>query len=104
MESHSLLKMFRFILLGLILYCAESQASAALKRQSMIYYEPPFENIKSADSVTEHYITQPVDHFNHQDNRTFSMVSRFSIGIFTEDTWGLPMKPFHWNLPEVTFH
>lgn len=49
--------------------------SSALKRQSLIYYEPPFENnMERADQVTEHYITQRLDNFDRQNPRTFQMV------------------------------
>lgn len=49
--------------------------SIALKRQTLIYHEPPFENnLERADTVTEHYITQRLDNFNNQDHRTFQMV------------------------------
>lgn len=49
--------------------------SVALKRQSLIFYEPPVENIlERADQVSEHFITQRLDNFNHQDPRTFQMV------------------------------
>lgn len=49
--------------------------SSALKRQSLIFYEPPVENnLERADQVTEHYIEQRLDNFNHQDSRTFQMV------------------------------
>lgn len=47
----------------------------ALTRQLLIFHEPPVENIfKYAHPVTEHYITQRLDNFNHQDSRTFQMV------------------------------
>ncbi|XP_031639713.1 putative serine protease K12H4.7 isoform X2 [Contarinia nasturtii] len=48
--------------------------STILKRQMLIFHEPPFENnfIRS-DQVIEHYITQRLDHFNHQNNFTFEM-------------------------------
>lgn len=50
-------------------------ASSALKRQSLIFHEPPFENHhERADQVTEHYITQRLDNFDHQNPRTFQMV------------------------------
>lgn len=72
--------MYRYLIIfGLSAFCGGSQSSSisiALKRQSLIYYEPPFENnLKLRENITEHYITQPVDHFNHQDNRTFQMVN-----------------------------
>lgn len=52
--------------------------SAALKRQMLIFYEPPYENyLKSNDQVTEHYITQRLDNFDHQNERTFQMVFTF---------------------------
>lgn len=49
--------------------------STALKRQSLIFHEPPVENIlEKSDQVSEHFITQRLDNFNHQDPRTFEMV------------------------------
>lgn len=51
--------------------------SSAVKRQSLIFHEPPFENNhERADQVTEHYITQRLDNFDHQNERTFEMVKR----------------------------
>lgn len=76
-EVSNAVAMHRLIVFWLIVISAiELQAiSIALKRQSLIYYEPPFENsFKLRENITEHYITQYVDHFNHQDNRTFQMV------------------------------
>lgn len=70
--------MFRLIVIfGVILICAKSQSSVMLKRYSLLYNEPPLEKSVYADEkISEHYITQPIDHFNHQDNRNFSMVRR----------------------------
>lgn len=49
---------------------------SALTRQLLIYHEPPVESTsKLTNEVTEHYITQRLDNFNHQDPRTFQMVS-----------------------------
>lgn len=49
--------------------------SGALKRQTLIFHEPPYENIlERADQVTEHHITQRLDNFDHQNNQTFDMV------------------------------
>lgn len=51
------------------------KVSGALKRQSLIYYEPPYEiDHERADQVTEHYITQRLDNFDHQNKKTFRMV------------------------------
>lgn len=36
--------------------------------------EEPKSLQKYADNVTEGWIIQPLDHFNHRDNRTWSMV------------------------------
>lgn len=49
--------------------------TSALKRQTLVFHEPPYENnLERTDQVTEHYITQRLDNFNHQNNRTFQMV------------------------------
>lgn len=49
--------------------------TSALKRQTLIFHEPPYENnLERADQVTEHYITQRLDNFDHQNQRTFKMV------------------------------
>lgn len=49
--------------------------SSALRRQSLIYHEPPFENnMERADQVSEHFITQRLDNFDRQNSRTFQMV------------------------------
>lgn len=49
--------------------------TSALKRQTLIFHEPPVENnLERADQVTEHYIEQRLDNFDHQNNRTFQMV------------------------------
>lgn len=46
-----------------------------LKRHSLLFHEPPVKNVKQLDDqVTEHFITQRFDNFNHQDSRTFQMV------------------------------
>lgn len=70
-----------FVLLGVavnVLQLTAAEAafeSSALKRQSLIFHEPPYENIRErAELVTEHYITQRLDNFDHQNNRTFQMV------------------------------
>lgn len=64
------------VLLLLLFSVVQSEkVSAALKRQSLIYYEPPYEiNHERADQVTEHYITQRLDNFDHQNKETFQMV------------------------------
>lgn len=50
--------------------------SIALKRQLLIHREPPFENNgEKYGDVTEHFITQKLDNFDHQNNKTFQMVS-----------------------------
>lgn len=36
--------------------------------------EEPKSLDKYAGNITENWITQPLDHFNHRDNRTWSMV------------------------------
>lgn len=49
--------------------------TSALTRQTLIFHEPPYENnLERADQVTEHYITQRLDNFDHQNPRTFQMV------------------------------
>lgn len=49
--------------------------SSALKRQTLIFHEPPHENnLERADQVTEHWITQRLDNFDHQNPHTFQMV------------------------------
>lgn len=46
-----------------------------LTRQNLIFHEPPVESVfKITNQVTEHWITQRLDNFNHQDPRTFQMV------------------------------
>ncbi|XP_031618081.1 putative serine protease K12H4.7, partial [Contarinia nasturtii] len=56
--------------------------SVALKRQTLIYHEPPHENnLKMSDQVIEHYITQRLDNFDHQNNLTFEM------RYLTNDIW-----------------
>lgn len=48
---------------------------SALTRQLQIFHEPPVEStFKQSNKVTEHWITQRLDNFNHQDSRTFQMV------------------------------
>lgn len=48
---------------------------SALTRQLQIFHEPPVEStFKQTNQVTEHWITQRLDNFNHQDPRTFQMV------------------------------
>lgn len=52
--------------------------SVALQRQLLIHHEPPFENhhyYKTDNNVTEHFIIQRVDNFDHQNKKTFQMVS-----------------------------
>lgn len=74
-----MVKIATFILaaVGLAVNLSQLEAySVALKRQSLIFYEPPVENIlERADQVSEHFITQRLDNFNHQDPRTFQMVN-----------------------------
>lgn len=49
--------------------------TSALKRQKLIFHEPPYENnLERADQVTEHYVTQRLDNFDHQNPHTFQMV------------------------------
>lgn len=47
-----------------------------LKRHSLLHHEPPVKHKMQfqADQATEHFITQRLDNFNHQDTRTFQMV------------------------------
>lgn len=50
--------------------------SIALERQLLIHREPPLENDgEKYNDVTEHFITQKVDNFDHQNNATFQMVN-----------------------------
>lgn len=78
--------MFRLTVLILILpYLLKLDAiSTASKRLSLIYHEPPVEgNLRGADRVSEHFITQRLDNFDHQNPHTFQMVlqaqTRFKI-------------------------
>lgn len=70
----------QFVILLILSYLTENLSkveavTSALKRQTLIFHEPPYENnLERADQVTEHYITQRLDNFNHQNNRTFQMV------------------------------
>lgn len=67
--------MLGIIIVGLMAICGQSQASVILRRQSLLFGEPPLDaNFVADKTITEHSITQPVDHFNYQDNRTFEMV------------------------------
>lgn len=67
---------------------AMSRVSTVLKRQSLIFHEPPVENIlEKTNPVTEHYITQRLDNFSPQDTRTFRMV--FIIKLITLKTFCL---------------
>lgn len=50
--------------------------SIALERQLLIHHEPPFENHgEKYSDVTEHFITQKLDNFDHQNKETFQMVT-----------------------------
>lgn len=50
--------------------------SIALERQLLIHHEPPYENNgEKYSDVTEHFITQKLDNFDHQNKETFQMVS-----------------------------
>lgn len=62
--------------LALLFSVVEStEFSIALKRQWFIHREPPFENNREKYSdVTEHFISQKRDHFDHQNEETFHMV------------------------------
>lgn len=64
------------VLLGVAVNLLQlAAASSALKRQQLIFHEPPFENHhERSDQVTERYITQRLDNFDHQNSRTFQMV------------------------------
>lgn len=81
------------VIFGLIVLCANSQASSIiLERHMMIHHEPPFDGNRIADkSIIEKYITQPIDHFNHQDNRTFSMVN-MRKSLFLKDFHTISIK------------
>lgn len=58
------------------LVCSTERVSGALKRQTLIYYEPPFESDQErADQITTHYVKQRLDNFDHQNKETFQMVS-----------------------------
>lgn len=58
-------------------FVQSDEDSIALQRQLLLHREPPIENYhyKSYDNVTEHFITQRVDNFDHQNKETFQMVS-----------------------------
>lgn len=68
--------MFRLAILGVILNCAWSQAFSPPNFKQL--YPRPQNDVSSYsidEHITENFITQPVNHFDHQDNRTFSMVN-----------------------------
>lgn len=74
--------MFRILIVGLIFVCAQSQSSVILNRQQLLFNEPPLDTDYIADKrIVTKYVTQPVDHFNHQDNRTFQMVNKFNLFV-----------------------
>lgn len=53
---------------------------SALTRQLLIFHEPPVESVfKQTNQITEHWITQRLDNFNHQDSRTFQMVQQMKF-------------------------
>lgn len=70
-----LLKFLPF--LALLFSVVQSEGfSVALERQLLIHREPPLENDgEKYSDVTEHFITQKLDNFDHQNNVTFQMVS-----------------------------
>lgn len=57
--------------------------SIALQRQLLFHHEPPFENhyYRKDNNVTEHFIKQRVDNFDHQNKETFQMVSFQETGF-----------------------
>lgn len=74
--------MFQIVIVGIILWCAKSQAYLPryLEQKALLAEVPAVPEdisklLQGDVSVTEHYITQLVDHFNPQDNRTFQMVN-----------------------------
>lgn len=67
--------------------------SVALKRQSVIFHEPPFEiHFQRDNHVTEHFITQRLDNFDHQNKETFQMVKLLGIIILTKIVWVIGSK------------
>lgn len=63
---------------------AKSRSFSSLaKKQSLIHYEPPFENnFERTEQITEHYITQLLDNFDHQNKQTFEMVNCLLLLFF----------------------
>lgn len=64
--------------LAILFHIVQSDdVSIALQRQLLIHHEPPFDNhfYGSNNNVTEHFITQRLDNFDHQNQETFQMVS-----------------------------
>lgn len=58
-------------------FAKSDDGSVALKRQSVIFHEPPFEiHFQRDNHVTEHFITQQLDNFDHQNKNTFQMVKK----------------------------
>lgn len=57
-------------------FVQSNKDSIALQRHLLMHHEPPFENhYRKANNVTEHFILQRVDNFDHQNKETFQMVS-----------------------------
>lgn len=52
-----------------------------MKKHSLIHYEPPFENNfqERIDTISEHYVPQRLDNFNHQNKQTFRMVNKSNL-------------------------
>lgn len=70
----------RIVILLVLSYLTENilqieATSVLLKRHLLLHQGPPAEiNVQKVDPITEHNITQRLNHFDHQDIRTFQMV------------------------------
>lgn len=84
-----LVQNLRLLCLTMLFSVVQSEdGSVALKRQSMIFNEPPFEIHYQRDNhVTEHFITQRLDNFDHQNKETFQMVKLLGIIILIKIVW-----------------
>lgn len=49
----------------------------------LIFREPPLENDgEKDDGIEEHFITQRLNNFDHQNNETFQMVGESNVNFF----------------------
>lgn len=69
--------------------------SVALKRQSVIFHEPPFEiHFQRDNHVTERFIRQRLDNFDHQNKETFQMVKLLGLLFIRTTTISLIITKF----------